>query len=199
MSNNGNGNGLPRRIPKPRGKKGRPKGSLTMKRPDVKYGRPIICDSSAVSKPVARKAKAYVEAQAEELAELILRQLKFIASSDIRLLPDCPKDIPDEIAYAISGLHVTKSVRTYKDGSVVESVHTKYMLWPKPDALNQIARHIGWFRADNAQTSPKLLQINQYNEFADTKLSDEQIEALRQLGIMQMNGDAVEIKMVGNE
>jgi hypothetical protein len=116
--------------------------------------------------------------------EQLIREIQCLATSDIRLIPDCPKNIPDAIAPAISSFQITKTIHTAKDGSTIETESVRYTLWSKTAAQDQLNKWHGLYAKDK-------VAVNQYNQFNQlninesgwdlSRLSVEELETLMEL------------------
>lgn len=155
----GNG-GQPEAQQPEKKKRGRPKGS---KNPNGgrRKGHWAIAKETAIS-----ECKSWMTANAQRLAKSILMEEGKLAFSDIRLIPGCPQDIPDEIAGAISSFEINEDVvKTLDGGEQVIRRRTKYTLWPKGQALERLSRQLGLYERDNAQKSaPDKPVVNLYLE-----------------------------------
>jgi len=126
--------------------------------------------------------------------EQIIKEVMKIATSDIRLLPGCPKGIPDDIAAAISSIALNPLVYEGKpilgpDGKVLCQV--RYNLWSKSSAHDQLMKWAGLYSQDNAQTKPSInlqqnIQVNQVNL---KDFSKEELLALYKLGILKSQSE----------
>ncbi len=156
--------GIIRKAYKGNGKRprGRPKGSKNKERKDW------------LLKPEIRSAvKAAVKDIVMVDASRVINEEARLAFSDIRLLPGCPQDIPDEIAFAVSSFVVEEDVlRSLDSGEQIIRRKTKFTLWPKGDALLRLSRHLGLYERDNRQqperTGPV---INLYLEQGSVQLA----------------------------
>ncbi|WP_181880902.1 terminase small subunit [Crenobacter cavernae] len=100
-----------------------------------------------------------VREQASVDRERVLLELSRIAFADIRLLYDAngallpPRDWPDDIAAAVSGLDTTELL---SDGS--GGVTRKVRLADKLGALDKLARHLGLYEADHQQSGQGVVE-----------------------------------------
>jgi len=115
--------------------------------------------------------------------EQIIKEVTKIAISDIRRLPGCPKGIPDDIAAAVASFEITKT--TTKDGAVIE--RTRYNLWSKSSAHDQLMKWAGLYSKDNSQSKPEVnIQQNiQVNQVDLKDFSKEELLALYKLGVLK--------------
>lgn len=113
--------------------------------------------------------------------EQLLLEIQAVATSDIRKIPGCP-ELDDDIAKAISSFTIIETVTTAKDGSTLERKETKFTLWSKTAAQDQLARHHGLYAKDktpvNAQFAAQFNQININSGWDLSKLSTDEIEAM---------------------
>ena len=121
--------------------------------------------------------------------EQIIKEVTKLATSDIRLLPGCPEGIPDEIAAAISSFEITRT--TTKDGSIIEK--TRYNLWSKSSAHDQLMKWAGLYSKDNAQSKPNInvqqnIQVNQVNL---KDFSKEELLTLYKLGVLKSQNEEI--------
>jgi phage terminase small subunit len=108
-----------------------------------------------LSKPVIRRAVDEALAAATERAQLdaadVLREWAILGRSDIgdvldftgtepRLRPAC--EIPEHARRAISGVKVRRYVEGKGEAARTVEV-VEFKLWPKPDALEKLGRHLG--------------------------------------------------------
>ncbi len=121
-------------------KAGRPKGSKTGGRDRFKRKIADYYLDNALVDKAAIKVSALVEEESR------------LAFSDIRRIPGCPQDIPDDIAPAIRSFQVDEIILKNLDGGeTVLRRTTKYQLWDKGQALERLGRHLGMFERDNRQ------------------------------------------------
>ena len=115
--------------------------------------------------------------------EQIIKEVTKIATSDIRKLPGCPKGIPDDIAAAVASFEITRT--TTKDGAVIE--RTRYNLWSKSSAHDQLMKWAGLYSKDNSQSKPEVnIQQNiQVNQVDLKDFSKEELLALYKLGVLK--------------
>ena len=121
--------------------------------------------------------------------EQIIKEVTKLATSDIRLIPGCPQNIPDEIAAAISSFEITRT--TTKDGNVIEK--TRYNLWSKSSAHDQLMKWAGLYSKDNAQSKPNInvqqnIQVNQVNL---KDFSKEELLTLYKLGVLKSQNEEI--------
>jgi hypothetical protein len=118
--------------------------------------------------------------------EELLKEIKYLSLSDIADWPDCPESFraaPVGFRRSISSLQVTKTVHTSKDGAVTETEQTKFTLWSKPTAHDQLMKWHGLYAKDK---TPINAQFNQYNQMNISgwdlsKLGTDEIELLLDL------------------
>ncbi|MBP7398173.1 MAG: terminase small subunit [Chitinophagales bacterium] len=114
--------------------------------------------------------------------ERVLAEYAKIAFSDVRSLFDensrllSIKDIPDAIAAALSSVEVDQIYNNIPAGKVEIGDTKKVKLWDKTKALDSIARHLGMFAKDNAQSKPEVI----VPPVSDEKI-DQVITALRNI------------------
>jgi hypothetical protein len=134
----------------------------------------------------SKVAKSVIQSRMNEeliTPEQIIKEVTKIATSDIRKLPGCPKGIPDDIAGAISSFEITRT--TTKDGAVIE--RTRYNLWSKSSAHDQLMKWAGLYSKDNSQSKPEVnIQQNiQVNQVDLKDFSKEELLALYKLGVLK--------------
>jgi phage terminase small subunit len=127
-----------------------------------------------VGDAVSKECRQLLELRAKTLVENILQEEMHLAFSDIRLIPGCPADIPDEIAYAIQSFQIEEDViKSLSEDSDLQVVRrrTKFTLWPKGAALERLSKHLGLYEQDNRQRGgDQRPQINLYLEQGDVKV-----------------------------
>ena len=132
--------------------------------------------------------------------EALIKEIQRLATSDIRLIPGCPKDIPDEIAPAISSFTIIKTVHTAKDGSTIETEQFKYTLWSKSTAQDQLSRWHGLYAKDKTPINAQFNQFNQMNinnhGWDLSRLSGEELEMMLALA-SKAEGDVLDLEAVG--
>jgi hypothetical protein len=131
-------------------------------------------------------AKSVIQSRLNEeliTPEQIIKEVTKIATSDIRKLPGCPKGIPDDIAGAIASFEITRT--TTKDGAVIE--RTRYNLWSKNSAHDQLMKWAGLYSKDNSQSKPEVnIQQNiQVNQVDLKDFSKEELLTLYKLGVLK--------------
>lgn len=131
--------------------------------------------------------------------EALIKEIQCLATSDIRLIPGCPGNIPDEIAPAISSFQITKTVHTNKDGSTVETESVKYTLWSKNTAQDQLARWHGLYAKDKTPMNVNA-QFNQYNLEMGPALdlsgfTDAELETLEALLAKAGGGEILDLEV----
>jgi hypothetical protein len=128
--------------------------------------------------------------------EQLIREIQCLATSDIRLIPDCPKGIPDAIAPAISSFQITKTKVRNKDGTEVETESVRYTLWSKTAAQDQLNKWHGLYAKDKVAVN----QYNQYNQVNIgarpdlSRLSDEELEQLNALLAKTEASDVLDVE-----
>lgn len=131
-------------------KRGRPPGQ-----PNPHAGRkPLL--KTLIKSVVEGEHRNMLKARSRQITDNIINEEMRLAFSDIRLIPGCPDNIPDEIAYAIQSFEVEeKVIRAIKgeDGQDLQLVRrrTKFTLWPKSGALERLSRQLGLYEKDNSQ------------------------------------------------
>ena len=110
----------------------------------------IILNRTKIKHILAEHRKSLSELTMVDATRIVAEEAR-LAFSDIRHIPGCPQDIPDEIAFAIASFEIVKTVNTTKSGDVIESEKTKYTLWPKGQALERLSRQLGLYEKDNLQ------------------------------------------------
>ena len=176
-------------------------------------GRPQICKEplpNLPAKPMLRAPGHGVMAAVAQAglnsdlitAEELLKETQYLALSDIAEWPDCPesfKNAPVGFRRSISSLQVTKTVHTSKDGDITETEQTKFTLWSKNTAHDQLHRYHGLYAKDKV---PINAQFNQYNQMNInhgwdlSRLSGEELETMLALAA-KAEGEIVELEAVG--
>ena len=160
--------------------------------------KPRICDNPLPNLPAKTLPSAPAGYKAMESVcqaglnpdlitpEELLQEIKYLSLSDIADWPDCPESFraaPVGFRRSISSLQVTKTVYTSKDGAITETEQTKFTLWSKPTAHDQLMKWHGLYAKDK---TPINAQFNQYNQMNISgwdlsKLGEDEIELLLDL------------------
>ena len=155
---------------------GRPKGSRNQS--DHRAGRPRngnerikACLVTDVGPAQMRATMDVALANGVITPEELLREVQYIALSDIAEWPDCPesyRNAPVGFRRSISSLTIIKTRTTTKDGTVIEREEIKPTFWNKPQAHDQLLRFHGLYAKDK---TPVNIQNNtQYNVDMDVQL-----------------------------
>ena len=108
------------------------------------------------------EVKAYLEHRKQELkAQLniksidVLKQLQQWANADAtqytKLSADELRELPPEVRQCIQSVDYKEKTYTNKAGKEIKEVHSKVVLVDKARALDNIAKHIGFYGEHNAQ------------------------------------------------
>lgn len=103
-----------------------------------------------------QKVGITVERVLNEYAKIAFSDIRNLFDENSRLLP--VKDIPDEIAAALSSVEVDQLWAMGMDGREEVGETKKVKVWDKTKALDALGRHLGLFEKDNEQSKP-LVQI----------------------------------------
>lgn len=137
--------------------------------------------------------------------ESIIGLENVILNSDVRRLPFMPQevlDMDDDTAKALSGIKITKTTRTMKDGDVLETFHVDYRFWSKDAALERANRRAGLYLKDNQQKPGAT--INQTNIVQNndvtldlSDLPDEVLEAIEKAYERKKDLRAIDVEVAG--
>jgi phage terminase small subunit len=110
---------------------------------------------------LVRAGKRAMAADAKVRTQDVIAGFGRIAFFDVRRLFDeetgqmLPiSELPDDIAYVVQGLEVSRSMEQLPDGSTAPKVTYKLKFADRTKALDSLARHLGLYEADNRQTNP---------------------------------------------
>lgn len=154
-----------------------------------------VAGSLAVRLLAKERVDKYLQKKLKEIsnsavitAERILKEEARIAYSDARKLFSGkwtsipPGDLDDDTARAIAGVEVKENKTYGADGEVSSTEVTfKYKFWDKGQALNRLEKIKGMFAKDNEQKVPFKPDLS--------KMSDEQLEFMEEIGALRMEDD----------
>ena len=94
----------------------------------------------------------------------VVREEKCLAYSDIRRLfseegtPLAPHELPEDIARAVASFEIFQKDLLDSDGNVYATETTyKYKLWSKPNSIERLEKHLGFFEKDNLQKKQEIV------------------------------------------
>ncbi len=109
---------------------------------------------------MAKRAEIDQDRLTQEYARIAFADFRQFFNEDGNIIPI--KDLSDDAAAVLAGV----DVQMIGNGDDVSYVR-KFKTWDKLKALNDLAKHLGFFREDNEQTKPSFIGIQVDPRVAD--------------------------------